>query len=77
VLADAGVKFTEKLDEAPGASVNGMARLESVKVVPGNEAAETVRLAVPVFLMVTACVFVTPTETLLKLTLAGVIEMAG
>lgn len=77
MLADAGVKFTEKLEEAPGASVNGTARPDSVNVVPGNEAADMVRLAVPVFLMVTACVFVTPTETLLKLTFDGDTEIAG
>lgn len=77
MLAEAGVKFTERLEEAPGASVKGTARPDSVNVVPGNEAAETVRLAVPVFLIETACVFVTPTETLLKLTLDGVTEIAG
>lgn len=77
MLAEVGVKFTDKLEEAPGARVKGTVRPDSVNVVPGKEAAETVRLAVPVFLMVTACVLVTPTETLLKLTLEGVTEMAG
>ena len=77
MLADVGVKFTEKLEEAPEASVNGIARPDRVNVVPGKEAAETVRLAVPVFLIVKACVLVAPTETLLKLTLEGVTDMAG
>jgi len=77
VLADAGVKFTEKPEEAPGAKLSGMVRPDIVNVLPGNEAAETERLAVPVFLMVIVCVLVTPTETLLKLTLDGVTLIAG
>jgi hypothetical protein len=77
VLADVGVKFTEKLEEAPGVKVSGMARPDVVKVLPGKDAADTVRFAVPVFLTATACVFVTPTETFVKLTLDGVTEIAG
>jgi hypothetical protein len=77
VLAEAGVKFTEKLEEAPGARVSGTVKPDSVKVLPGKDAAETERFAVPVFAIVTACVLVAPTETFVKVTLAGVKEIAG
>lgn len=77
LLAEAGVKLTVKLEEAAGANVSGTVSPENAKVLPGKEAAETVRLAVPVFVIVTVCVFVFPTETFVKLTLVGVTEIAG
>ncbi len=71
------MKSTVKADEAPGASDSGVASPERVKVVPAKVACERVSVAVPVFLMVTDCVLVAPTETPEKLTLDRVTDIWG
>lgn len=52
LLAEAGVKPREKVEEAPGATESGSVRPVKLKPVPASVACVTLRVAVPVFLMV-------------------------
>ena len=49
LLAEAGVKPTEKANEVPGATESGTARPVKVKPVPARVACVTLRFAVPLF----------------------------
>ena len=66
-----------KVEEAPGARERGSAKPEQVKEPPGREAWETFSVAVPVFLIVSDCVLVAPTDTFVKLMLPGTTEICG
>lgn len=70
-----GAKATVNVEEPPAGKVRGSAKPEYVKVVPASDAWDTVRFAVPMFLIITDCEFVTPTETFEKLTLLGTTEI--
>jgi len=75
VLAVVGLKPTTIVEEAPGAMDMGVAIPDMVNEAPAIVALEIVKFALPIFLMATDCVFVTPTETLEKLMLAGMTEI--
>ena len=75
--AAVGAKLTMKVDEPPGATVNGTVRPEKAKALPESEACVTVRLAVPGLEIVSVCAPVAPVLTLPKLTEAGEIEISG
>ena len=77
LLADAGVNPTVKLEEPPGATVNGNVRPVRLKPVPASISCVTLRFAVPVFLIVSAWLLLAPTITLPKLALAGLTEICG
>jgi len=62
-----GEYVTDKLALAPAARDKGKASPVKVKLLPVTVAAEIVRLAVPVFDKVSACVWLLPTATLPKL----------
>lgn len=66
-----GAKVAEKALDCPAVRVRGKARPLRLNPVPLAAAAETVTLAVPVFVKVTLCVAVLPTFTFPKLMLAG------
>ena len=71
------MKPTVIVEEAPGASVMGVVIPDSENELPASDAEETIKFAVPVFLIVRDCVSATPTETFPKLILAGVTEICG
>jgi hypothetical protein len=77
LLAEGGLKPTVKEEELPGGTESGNASPEKLKPVPPSIAWVTLRFAVPGLLMVTIWVLVTPTATLLKVTLLGITEICG
>lgn len=75
MLAVVGLKPTVSVEEPPGAMDIGVAIPDIVNELPAIVALEIVRFALPIFLIVTDCVFVTPTDTLGKLMLEGITEI--
>ena len=75
MLAVVGLKPTTIVEEAPGAMDMGVAIPDIVKELPAIVALEIVKFALPIFLIATDCVLVTPTDTLEKLMLAGITEI--
>lgn len=72
--AEAGANPSVKVEAVAGDIVSGNVNPETLKPVP---ACVTLRFAVPVFRIVSMWVFVTPTVTFPKLTLAGLTEICG
>jgi len=70
-----GLKPTVSVEVPPGAMDMGMAIPDIVNELPAIVALEIVKFALPIFLIVTYCVFVTPTDTLEKVMLEGITEI--
>ena len=77
VPAEVGEKLAVNAEEPPGGMVSGSVRPENENAALVTEACETVRFAVPGFVMVRVCVLVTPVVTLPKLTDDGTTEIIG
>jgi len=73
--APAGAKATLKFVLCPGVKVKGSVSPLVAKPLPETVACETDRFAVPAFFSVIVCVFLVPTTTFPKLTLAGTTEI--
>jgi hypothetical protein len=71
------VKVTENLEVCPGVKVIGALRPLTPKAEPGGISCVISSVAFPGLLSVTVCVLVTPTGTVPKLMLLGVIEIEG
>lgn len=72
-----GANRTEPATVPPGAIVSGNVKPETENPVPEAVTAETFRVAVPVFLSVSACVAEEPVFTLPNAMLVGVTERTG
>jgi hypothetical protein len=70
--AACGAYFTLKFPLWPGASVSGSTSPLKLNPVPVTIACETVKFAVPLFLICTVCEFVSPVTTEPKFALVGV-----
>jgi len=77
LMPEGGVKPTVNVEDPPGGTESGNDSPEKLKLVPPSKAWVTLRFAVPGLLMVTVWVLVTPTATLLKLTLEGIRVICG
>ena len=66
-----------KEEEPPGGTDSGKVNPEAMNPVPESEACVTLSVAVPGFLMVSVWELVTPTVTLPKLTLEGMMEICA
>src|SRR5208283_1459856 len=75
--AAVGVNPTVNVEVPPGATLIGIVKPVKLKPLPASAACVTLRFAVPVFLIVSACVLLAPTMTLPKLALAGLTEICG
>src|SRR3989442_312896 len=71
----AGATATLKFVLCPGVNVKGSVSPLVAKPLPETVACETDRFAVPAFFSVIVCVFLVPTTTFPKLTLAGTTEI--